>query len=82
MHRKNQNKRIMSEKEFNEFMATLVPMKSHSDNKAINANYRKILAKGFRCSRKEKCYIHPSGRKITWRYTNGQCGEFIWTEIK
>ena len=71
----------MSDKEFNEFMSTLVPMKSHADNKTINANYRKILANGFRCDRKRKCYVHESGRAIAWKYTNGSYGEFAWVEI-
>lgn len=52
----------MSRTEFEAFMKTLVPMKGHGDKKNINSNYRKILDKGFRCSRKEHCYINGEYR--------------------
>jgi hypothetical protein len=77
----------MTDKEFKAFMATLVPMATANGGKGyqklVNANYKKVLAMGFRYSRKENCYAHPSGRKIatTSRVRNGKY-ECIWAEIK
>lgn len=71
---------IMDRKQFEAFMATLVPMKSHGDKKAINANYRKILANGFRCDRKRNCYTNGI-YSITWKFVNGKYGEMVWSEI-
>lgn len=69
----------MDRNQFKAFMATLVPMKSHGDKKNINANYKKILANGFRCDRKRHCYTNGE-YNITWKYTNGKYGEMVWAE--
>ena len=66
----------MNRKQFEAFMATLIPMKSHSD-KAVNSNYRKILASGFRCNRKEDCYTDGKYKIAVFRKKS----VMVWQEI-
>lgn len=68
---------IMDRKQFEDFLRSLEPMKSPADT-AVRRNYRKVLDAGFRDSRKEHCYVHPDGYKIT----PFRKGVMKWHEIK
>lgn len=57
----------MTDEEFVAFVASLVPMPSPKD-KTVNENYKRVLAAGFRCDRKKRQYVHPSGHAIYVAY--------------
>lgn len=73
---------IMTDEQLQAFLLSLATMHGHSDTKNINANYKRILAAGFRCNRKSGYYVHPSGKAITWQYINNAFGDFRWIEVK
>ena len=68
----------MTDEEFAAFVASLAPMPKPND-KSVTENYHRVLAAGFRCNRKKRQYVHPSGRAIYVTYDNDHVGR--WTAV-
>lgn len=67
----------MDRKELDSFVSSLEVMPNHG-HASVNRNYRRILAAGFRCNRKLRCYERPEGWRIYWKYCTGNNGAFKW----